>query len=60
MNDAALHYARAARERGALVSLDGGALRPGLVELVDFVDVAIVSEQLCRRCRFRKRRCSTG
>lgn len=52
MGDAALHYAKAARERGALVSLDGGALRPGLEELIDFVDVAIVSEQLCRQMSF--------
>ena len=51
MGDAALHYAKAAREKGLLVSLDGGALRPGLVELMDYVDVAIVSMDLCRQMR---------
>ena len=49
MADAALHYAKAARERGSLVSLDGGALRPGLDELMEFVDVAIVAERLCEQ-----------
>jgi sugar/nucleoside kinase (ribokinase family) len=49
MGDAALHYARVAREKGVLVSLDGGALRHGLLELVNFVDVAIVAKDLCRQ-----------
>lgn len=49
LGDAALHYARAAREQGALVSLDGGALRPGILELLDFVDVAVVAERLCEQ-----------
>jgi sugar/nucleoside kinase (ribokinase family) len=52
MADAAIHYARAARESGVLVSLDGGALRPRIEELVDFVDVAVVSKQLCRQMSF--------
>jgi sulfofructose kinase len=51
MRDAAIHYARAAREKGVLVSLDGGALRPGLIELLDFIDVAIVAMDLCRAMR---------
>lgn len=49
MGDAALYYARAAREKGVLVSLDGGAIRPGLMELMEFVDVAIVARDLCRQ-----------
>ena len=49
MGDAALHYARAAREKGVLVSLDGGAMRPGLLHLIDYVDVAIVAMDLCRQ-----------
>jgi len=49
MGDAALYYAKAAREKGVLVSLDGGALRPGLLELLNFVDVAIVAKDLCRQ-----------
>jgi sugar/nucleoside kinase (ribokinase family) len=52
MADAAIHYARAARESGVLVSLDGGALRPRIEELFDFVDVAVVSKQLCRQMSF--------
>lgn len=52
MADAAIHYAKAARERGVLVSLDGGALRPRLEELIDFVDVAVVSKQLCKQMSF--------
>ncbi|QGM44827.1 PfkB family carbohydrate kinase [Methylocystis heyeri] len=51
MGDAALHYAQAARERGVIVSLDGGALRPGIADLLDFVDVAIVSMDLCRQMK---------
>jgi sugar/nucleoside kinase (ribokinase family) len=47
--DAALHYARAAREKGVLVSLDGGARRPCIEELTNFVDVAVVAEQLCEQ-----------
>jgi sulfofructose kinase len=49
MADAAIHYARAARESGVLVSLDGGALRPRIDELFDFVDVAVVSKKLCEQ-----------
>lgn len=52
MADAALHYTQAARERGVLVSLDGGALRPGIEALFDFVDVAVVSKQLCQQMSF--------
>jgi len=47
--DAALHYARACRESGALTSLDGGALRPGITDLLEFIDVAIVAERLCEQ-----------
>ena len=49
MGDAALYYARAAREKGVLVSLDGGAMRPGLMDVFEFVDVAIVAMDLCRQ-----------
>ncbi len=51
MIDAALHYAKAAREAGLLVSLDGGAARPRIEELLDFVDVAIVSEAMCEQMK---------
>jgi sulfofructose kinase len=54
MGDAAIYYAKAARERGVLVSLDGGALRPGIEALFDFVDVAVVSKQLCKQMSFNE------
>lgn len=49
MPDAAIFYARKAYEQNSLVSLDGGALRPGLLELFSFVHVAIVAERLCEQ-----------
>lgn len=52
MADAAIYYAKAARERGALVSLDGGARRPCIEELTNFVDVAVVAEKLCEQMSF--------
>jgi sulfofructose kinase len=54
MGDAALYYAKAAREKGVLVSLDGGALRPGLVNLLNYVDVAICAMDLCRQMSLSK------
>lgn len=47
--DAAMAYAKLARERGLLVSLDGGALRANTMELLGLVDVAIVSERFCEQ-----------
>lgn len=47
--DAALHYARACRKRGVLTSLDGGARRANIEEVLDFIDVAIVAELLCEQ-----------
>lgn len=47
--DAAIAYAKLARERGILVSLDGGAVRSNTMELLSFVDVAIVSERFCEQ-----------
>jgi sugar/nucleoside kinase (ribokinase family) len=47
--DAAIAYARTARERGILVSLDGGGVRDTTLELLSFVDVAIVSERFCEQ-----------
>ena len=51
MADAALHYAKHARDRGILVSLDGGALRPGIEDLCRFVDVAVVAEKFCEQLK---------
>jgi sugar/nucleoside kinase (ribokinase family) len=47
--DAALHYAKACRASGILTSLDGGGLRDNTEELLNFIDVAIVSERLCEQ-----------
>jgi sugar/nucleoside kinase (ribokinase family) len=47
--DAALAYAKLCRERGILVSFDGGGLRTNTMELLDFVDIAIVSERFCEQ-----------
>lgn len=49
MGDAALHYARACRERGILTSLDGGAVRETTDELLSSIDVAVVSERFCQQ-----------
>src|SRR5262249_35072006 len=47
--DAALGYAKLCRERGVLVSLDGGGVRTNTMELLSYVDVAIVSERFCEQ-----------
>jgi len=49
MSDAALHYARAARAKGVLTSLDGGGLRANTEELLGYIDVAVVAERLCEQ-----------
>lgn len=47
--DAALAYAKQARERGILVSLDGGGVRDNTTELLRYVDIAVVSERFCQQ-----------
>ena len=47
--DAALHYARACQEAGVLTSLDGGGVRSNTPELLQFIDVAVVSERMCEQ-----------
>ncbi len=47
--DAAMAYAKLARERGILVSLDGGGVRANTMALLGLVDVAIVSERFCEQ-----------
>lgn len=47
--DASIAYAKMARERNILVSLDGGGVRGNTMELLQFVDVAIVSERFCEQ-----------
>jgi sugar/nucleoside kinase (ribokinase family) len=45
--DAAMHYARQCRQSGILTSFDGGAVRTNTLDLLAFVDVAIVAERFC-------------
>ena len=45
--DAAMYNAMECRKRGILTSLDGGRLRLNTDELLNFIDVAVVSELLC-------------
>ncbi len=47
--DAALHYAKACREAGVLTSLDGGGVRSNTPELLENIDVAVVSERMCEQ-----------
>ena len=47
--DAAMFYAKACREAGILTSLDGGAVRDNTPELLEFIDVAVVSERMCEQ-----------
>jgi len=49
MADAAIHYAKACREAGILTSLDGGGIRVNTMELLSFIDVAVVSERFCEQ-----------
>jgi len=67
--DAAIYYAKAAREAGILTSLDGGGLRTNTHELLAFIDIAIVAERLCEQMGFeparmldylKSRRCRIG
>jgi sulfofructose kinase len=46
-SDASLYYAKACRERGIMTSLDGGGVRSNTMEVLDYIDVAIVSERFC-------------
>jgi sugar/nucleoside kinase (ribokinase family) len=47
--DAGLHYAKACREAKILTSLDGGAIRSNTIELLSFIDVAVISERMCEQ-----------
>jgi sugar/nucleoside kinase (ribokinase family) len=51
LEDAAMHYAKACREKGILTSLDGGGLRGNIEALLAFIDVAIVAERLCEQMK---------
>jgi sugar/nucleoside kinase (ribokinase family) len=47
--DAALHYAKLCRQQGILTSLDGGSRRQDIEHLLDYIDVAVVSERFCEQ-----------
>ena len=50
--DAAIHFARSGREAGILTSLDGGGMRENTLELLKWIDVAVVAERLCEQMDF--------
>ncbi|MGO9701951.1 MAG: sugar kinase [Xanthobacteraceae bacterium] len=50
--DAAMYFAKLARDARILTSLDGGGLRSNTHELLAFIDIAIVSERLCEQMGF--------
>ncbi len=47
--DAALNYAKSCREAGVLTSLDGGGIRVNTMDLLGYIDVAVVSERFCEQ-----------
>lgn len=47
--DAALAYAKSCRQAGIMTSLDGGGVRSNTEEVLDHIDVAIVSERMCEQ-----------
>jgi len=47
--DAAIHYAKHCRDAGILTSLDGGGVRSNTHDLLQFIDVAVVSERFCEQ-----------
>jgi sugar/nucleoside kinase (ribokinase family) len=47
--DAAIYYAKASRKAGILTSLDGGGVRINTMELLGYIDVAVVSERFCEQ-----------
>jgi len=67
--DAALHYARRCRQLGILTSLDGGAVRINTDEVLENIDVAVVSSLFCQQLGkspgetleyFKAKNCSIG
>jgi sugar/nucleoside kinase (ribokinase family) len=48
MPEITLELAKQAKKAGVLTSLDGGTIRPGTQELLEYIDVAVVSEQFCQ------------
>ncbi len=49
MPDAALHYAKACRQRNILTSLDGGAVRENTDEVLEHIDAAVMSLRFCEQ-----------
>ncbi len=54
-SDAAIHYARLCREQKTLTSLDGGAVRDNTLELLNFIDVAVLGERFCEQLKISNR-----
>jgi sugar/nucleoside kinase (ribokinase family) len=49
--DAAMHYAKKCREAGILTSLDGGAVRDQTMDLLELIDIAVISERFCEQLK---------
>lgn len=47
--DAAMNYAQRCRQAGILTSLDGGTIRENTLDLLEFIDVPVVSELFCEQ-----------
>ncbi len=67
--DAAIHYAKLCREQKTLTSLDGGAVRKNTLELLSFIDIAVLSERFCEQLKapphgaldlLKQKRCKIG
>jgi sulfofructose kinase len=47
--DAAIAYAKQCHDAGILTSLDGGAVRDNTLDLLGYIDVAVLSERFCEQ-----------
>ena len=47
--DAALHYAKACREKGITTSFDGGGIKDGVLELLNYIDIGVLSVRFCEQ-----------
>lgn len=47
MPEITLELAKQAKKLGVVTSLDGGTIRKGTEELLEYIDIAVVSEQFC-------------
>src|SRR5947199_422173 len=53
--DAAIAYAKTCRDAGILTSLDGGGMRSNTLDLLELIDVAVVSKRMCEQLQIGPR-----